>query len=275
MPLLPKLRRVLATLAVLMLLVQAAYAQVCRQELTASLPDQVLERTPTGMDAAQSLKRAVELVEPALPPLRNGVSVPLPEEDEGYGTVKYLVERRLLPDSWRPEQIDAETWAQMLSTFLSWYELPGVDPGAPATADELISDLSTVLADVSSAIRPAALLATDPNAEGRTTFWAIIWNWTIYPRLLVHRPSGDASIQPQEALPRLGNCAVYVDAFISAPEDIARRLFLAHNTSRMYVVASDPHSDSLWPYQVPQGEELDAFIYRLDDLSGVEVYAAV
>lgn len=254
---------------------QAAFAQVCSTELVSSLHDTALERPATGIDAALALKRAVELVEPALPPLRTGSAVPLPDGDADYEAVRYLADRRLLPSSWEPEQLDAVTWATMLSTFLGWYKLGPVQPGAPATVDELVADLSDVLTRVSYTIRPAALLATDPSNGGRTVFWAIIWNWTVYPRLLVLRPSGDAYARPRDVLPSLSNCAVAISAYISAPQDTAQRLFLTHNTSRMYLVAAKPGSDAGWPVEVPPGEELEAFVYRLPGLRGVDVYAAV
>jgi len=259
----------------LALLLGVAHAEVCRQELTLALPDPVLERAPTGIDAARALKRAVDLVEPALPPLSHGAAVPLPEDDPDYGVVKYLVDRRLLPETWRPDGLDGATWGAMLSGFLGWYELPRVSPGPPTTVDELVADMGAVLARVADAIRPAALLATDPADGDRTTFWAIIWNWTIYPRLLVVRPSGDATAQPRDVLPRLSNCAVKIDAYISAPQETAKSLFITHNSSRMYVVASDPSLEALWPYQVPPGEELEAFGYQHPDLEGVDVFAAV
>lgn len=271
------LRRGALTLLALLLLalLQAAFAEVCRQELITSLPNLTLERAPTGIDAARALKRAVDLVEPALPPLRSNSEVPLDAADANYAAVRWLADRRLLPSGWQPTQLDGATWAAMLSAFLAWYQLPAVDPGAPATAEELVSDLSEVLQRVGSAIRPAALLATDPAQDGRTTFWAIIWNWSVYPRLLVVRPSGDAMAQPGDVLPRLSNCVVRISAYISAPQETAKSLFLTHNSSRMFVVASKPGQAGSWPYEVPAGEELGAFSYGLTDLAGVDVYAAV
>lgn len=269
-------RRLRAALLILSLAVlQTAFAQMCRTELVTSLHDTTLERPATGLDAALALKRAIDLVEPALPPLRLGTSVPLAEDEEGFDVARYLADRRLLPNSWQPDQLDAATWAAMLSTFLSWYELPPVQPGAPGTVEELVADVSAALGRVASAVRPAALLATDPANGGRTVFWAIIWNWTVYPRLLVLKPTGDALAHPREILPKLSNCAVSISAYISAPQDTAQRLFLTHNSSRMYVVASDPGAVAGWPFEVPQGQELNAFVYRLPDLRGVDVYAAV
>lgn len=260
--------------ALTLTLAQAALAGVCRSELVGALPDATLERNATGIDAALALKRAIDLVEPALPKLKLG-PVPVGSDEPGYDAVRYLVERDLLPVSWRPELLDQETWTTMLNRFLGWYRLGPVDPGAPETAEELVEDLADVLALVAEAVRPAALLATDPNAGGRTVFWAIVWNWSVYPRLLVLRPSGDAMARPSDVLPALGNCAVRVSAYISAPQDTAKRLFLTHNSSRMYVVAATPSVDGSWPYEVPTGEELTAFTYGMQDLEGVDVFAAV
>ncbi len=257
------------------LMLGVAHAELCRQELTLALMDQTLERAPTGVDAARALRRAVELVEPALPPLRTDSAVPLAENHPDYAAVRYLADRRLLPETWQPESIDGATWERMLNAFLAWYKLPGVSPGAPGTAGELIADMDAVLERVSGAIRPAALLATDPANGNRISFWAIIWNWTVYPRLLVVRPTGDPLTHPSDVLPRLSNCAVKVEAYISAPEETAKSIFLTHNSSRMYVVASSPGRERLWPYQVPAGEELDAFVYRHPEVDGLWIYSAV
>ncbi|MFA5568366.1 MAG: hypothetical protein WC972_06925 [Trueperaceae bacterium] len=270
--------RVRGPLLALLVLVSgagAAFAQTCQAELTAALPEAQLERVPTGLDAAAALRRAVELVEPALPPLQYDKPVPLEANDPQYQTVKYLVERKLLPDSWGPGELDGETWAVMLDRFLRWYKLPPSGVDAPADVADMLADVEDVLGRVSHAIRPAALLATDQHDSSRTSFWAIIWNWTVYPRLLVVRPDEAAGARPADVLAALSNCAVHITAFISAPEETAKALFLTHNDSRMYVVASQPTKNGFWPYEVAAGEELDAFAFGLPDLSGVRLYAAV
>lgn len=257
-------------------LISFATAQVCQPDLWASLSSDARDRPPTGIDAARLLKRAVDIVEPALPPLQGVGELPLPTDHPDYRVVRFLAERKLLPDGWQPDELEAGSWSTMLKRFAAWYELPQVSRELPATTTDLVVQLSSLLAEVSNAIRPAALLATDPNDRNRTTFWAIIWNWTVYPRLLVVKP--DASLErstPRDVMPRLSNCAVSVSAYISAPEETAKSLFLTHNDSRMYVVASEPQRPNSWPYEVPGGDELDAFVYRLAGLEGVNVYAAV
>lgn len=262
--------------ALLLLLAPLAAAQVCRDELVGALPDRSLDRPATGVDAALVLLRAVQLVEPALPPLARVDDVGLDESHPAYGAVRYLRERGLLPPSWQPEELAAEAWREMNSRFLGWYELGGPLPDAPVTVGDLVDDMARTLARVGQAVRPAALLAWDPEDDDRISFWAIIWNWTVYPRLLVFRPDPgvDLSRSPRDALPHLSNCAVRVAAYVTAPEGTAKDLFLAHNESRMYVVATQPEKPG-WPLLVEQGAELDAFAFALPELEGAEVYAAV
>lgn len=257
-------------------LLATASAQVCRAELTDALLDGDLGRRPTGIDAALVLQRAVSLVEPALPQLRRGGSIPLDAEHPAYGAAKYLQDRKLLAANWTPEDLSVDSWNAMLGDFMAWYKLgdPGVD--TPASVADLIDDAAKVLDEVSGAIRPAALLASDPDDGGRLSFWAIIWNWTVYPRLLVFEPQAvELGRDPREVLPALGNCAVNVDRYISAPQDTAKSLFLTHNDSRMFVVASEPRGQSEWPYEVVAGEEIHAFDFSLPALDGVRIFAAV
>ncbi len=273
----PTTRRFAAVLVALVLCAPVAIAQVCATELMEALPDAgaTLQRPATGVDAALVLKRAVELVEPALPPLQYDKPVPLDNADPDYQAVKYLVERKLLPKAWSKEELTAETWSGMLSAFLAWYKLPAVHVEAPAAVDGLLADMSGVLERVSHAVRPAALLATDQDDGSRTSFWAIIWNWTVYPRLLVIRPDPEVGSRPNDVLQALSNCALNITAYVSAPEETAKSLFLSHNSSRMYVVSSLPSKNGFWPYEVPAGDELAAFGFDLPDLSGVRLYAAV
>lgn len=272
----PKASLVAAVLALLSL-TSLASAQICQSELWASLSSDARARPPTSIDAARLVKRAVDIVEPALPPLRGVTELPLPVGHPDYQVVRFVAERKLLPEGWQAGDLDPGTWREMLDRFGAWYELPkAVSAEPPTTTTDLVVQLSALLNEVSRTIRPAALLATDPNDRNRTTFWAIIWNWTVYPRLLVVKPdAGMERSAPRDVMPRLSNCAVTVSAYISAPEGTAKSLFLTHNDSRMYVVASEPQGMNSWPYEVPSGEELGAFVYRLSNLDGVSVYAAV
>lgn len=269
-----RLRIVVATLIAVLL--ATASAQVCRPELTAALLDGDLSRPATGIDAALVLQRAVTLVEPALPQLRRGGNIPLDSDHPAFTATKYLQDRKLLAPNWTPESIDGQSWNAMLTDFKAWYNLRDPQVDAPTTVADLIDDTATVLAEVSRAIRPAALLASDPANDDELSFWAIIWNWTVYPRLLVFKPQAvELNGNPRDVLPALGNCAVTVDRYISAPQDTAKSLFLTHNDSRMFVVASEPRGRAEWPYEVAAGSELEAFGFSLPALAGVRVFAAV
>ncbi len=270
----PRPPRLLAALF-LLALASLASAQVCREELTGALLDPALDRPATGVDAALLLRRAVELVEPALPRLVSVEQAGVADDDPAHASVLYVRERGLVPGSWGPGELSADAWRQMNRRFLGWYQLDGPLPEGVGTVGELVDDMARTLARVGGAVRPAALLASDPD-DGRLSFWAIIWNWTIYPRLLVFRPADgvDLGRSPQGVLSHLSNCAVSVSMYITAPEDTAKSLFLAHNESRMYVVATQPGSGG-WPLEVAPGEELEAFAFRLPELAGANVYAAV
>lgn len=259
------------------LLLSTAAAQVCRAELASALPDTALDRPASGVDAALVLKRAVDLVEPALPVLRAGGTVPLSEDAVGYAAVRFLHQRRLLPQGWSEGELTTEAWSAMLGGFLAWYGLNGPPSTAPVTAADVVDDVATVLERVAGTIRPAALLASDPSDGNKLKFWAIIWNWTVYPRLLVVRPDEGVELgnDPRAVLPNLGNCAVRVTNFVTAPQETAKRLFLTHNDSRMYIVASLPDRVGAWPLEIAAGAELDAFDFSLPELGAVNVYAAV
>ncbi len=256
--------------------VVAAQSYRCSDELARDLDDGALSAAADGLWAARLLRHAVELVEPALPELVFRSDLPLQPGDSGYDTVRWLAERRLLPTSWRPDAIDRGTWQRMIGSFTNWYRLEPIQVSEPTTVRGLIEDLSRALDAVSEAIRPAALIASDPSDHERVSFWAIIWNWTIYPRLLVLKPQQDVTLQRgiRSVLPLMSNCAVEITDFVFAPQETAKRLFLATNESRMIIAESNPERDA-WPLVVPEGEETSYFAFEEPDLAGVDLYAAV
>jgi len=273
------MRRIFLALTVLLVLAaaSAAAAPICQPELRDGLTDLSIDRPATGIDAALVLERAVKLVEPALPPLVQVDKLPVAPGTPHADDVRYLAERRLLPGGWTPASIDAKTWNAMLSRFEGWYKVQHQEVAAPKTVGDLIRDAGTALAQVSRAVRPAALLASDPQNPDRIAFWAIIWNWTVYPRLIVLRPRQDVSLAngPRAVLGRMGDCAVRIDSYVMAKAQDAAQLFLATNKSRMYVVSSIPSGGTNWPERVSAGSEIDAFAFRAPLVKGLDVYAAV
>ncbi len=255
----------------------AAAAPICVPELRDALTDLSTDRPATGVDAALVVERAVRLVEPALPRMVAVNDVPIAKNAPHYADVLYLAERRLLPGSWKPGPIDAKTWQAMLDRFQSWYKVKPFPVHAPKRVSDLLLDGGTALDRVSQAIRPAALLAADPNDPKRIAFWAIIWNWTVYPRLIVLHPRNDVTLAngPKPVLQHMGDCAVHISSYVMAPERDASQLFLATNQSRMYVVGSVPDGAGSWPKEVAAGQELDTFAFRTALVESLDSYAAV
>ncbi|UCH26206.1 MAG: hypothetical protein JSV66_00740 [Trueperaceae bacterium] len=265
-------------LAVLVLFgVNVALAQICQAELSDGLGQEELSAPVSGVDAAVHLRVAVELVEPALPRFVQARPLPISAGEPGHEAALFLAERRLLPPSWQPQDIDRQTWQQMINSFLHWYRIDPLPLAEPNTVGDLIADLTLVLERVSKAIRPAAMIAADPRNENRISFLAIIWNWTVYPRLLVVNPpdglSLDGGMRPVMAA--MGNCVLRLETFIYAPEQTAKSLFLTHNESRMIIASSAPDQSGVWPLWVDEGEELNYFGFLHPDVADLEVYAAV
>ncbi len=254
----------------LLLMSAGAVQAACEAELgqlAAGLP----EGMPRGLLAAQLLYGAVELVEPALPALNNFGSVPVPADTPGYGAVSWLLSRGLLPDSWQADTLDEATWREMLSRFLDWYELELPPTGFPGT--DLVAELGRTLDQAGSAVRPVAIVAHDENRV--VQFVGILWNWTRYPRLLVKRVPAGTSVADGtgELLSELGNCAVRIGHYASAPVATAWRLFVGSGDSTMYVLASDPGRPA-WPLPVEQAEVRDYLEFTAPTVAGLTEFSA-
>lgn len=266
-------RGVLACCLTLALLTAGTAAAACRAELAdvaAGLPPDM----PLGSFAAQLLYGAVEIVEPALPPWRADDNVPLGREEAGYGAVRYLQGRDLLVGDWDADDLSVTAWREMIARFLAWYDLPPLTAQAPdaVTRETVLDDLVAVLDEVGAAVRPLAIIASE---QGEAVFVGLLWNWTVYPRLLVLRPA-DASLNggPDAVLAAISNCAVAVESYATAPMDTAWRLFAGNADATMYVIGSDP--DRLeWPLPVPSDDVMPYFTFEASEVRGVSVYASV
>ncbi len=248
-------------------------AQTCSVELRGDLSDEALLEPATGTDAVVFMQRAMTLLEPALPKLAY-----LPD-DFAYldnEAAVYVGTHGLLPVNWQPDTLTPEVWQELVRGLAAWYDLE------PQISDDLskanlIATLEDLIARASSTLRPVALIASAQDDSDRVAFWAIIRNDSIYPRIIVYRPSSDGvGLQDgiANALPHLSNCAMPLQNYIYAPEDTARRLFLSNNTAKMYLAATQPERTAD-PELVPAGEEADYLTFHAAALEGYTAFAAL
>ena len=241
------------------------------REAAARLPAEL----PTGVFAAEMLSAAIHIVEPALPPMAWAESLPLEPGDPGYDAVSYLAERQLLPDSWSARDLSASAWGTMLARFINWYGLESVSFEGEITRESIITDLTGVLERVSEVVRPLVLIAGSSEERDEIAFLGLVWNWTVYPRLIVHKPEPgqDLAAGFRPLLEEMSNCAVEFEHYIYAPEDTARKLFLTHADARMYVIGSEPALPA-WPMLVPEGQEERFFAFEAPEVSDRSAFAA-
>jgi len=258
-------------LALLLALASSAAGQVCTAELQRALPG--AGATP-GQVAAALLARAVQLVEPALPAQRGG-SGPVDGAGPAAEAVTYLHRRRLLPDGWTPAGHTPEAWSAMLARFTAPYRLPPPAATGDGTA-AMLQEAARALEAVAGAVRPLPVFAVD--GEGQVTFFAVIWNWTPYPRLLIFRPRAGARLAEAETsreaappvLEAMGNCALRFDLYVYADEDVALRLFVAQGSSTLRILGSEPAMAGL-PASFGTEEVVDVLTFRAAALDGIDV----
>jgi hypothetical protein len=136
----------------------------------------------------------------------------------------------------------------------------------------VLDDLTLVLQGISAAVRPVAIIASDGGSQ--VAFVGVMWNWTVYPRLLVWR--GDRlSLEdgPLGLLPLISNCAVQVERFALAPVETAWNLFMGAGDATMLVLGSEP-ARRVGPLVVEQPEVFDYLTFNAAEVRGLTVYAA-
>lgn len=255
-----------------------AQAQLCLPELQNGLSPEELAQAASGLEAAQYLKQAVELLEPSLP---QRTSLPfwfsLDQSSAAYPLASWLAERDLLSPHWQPESLSPEAWQDMLRLFGDWYELPALANVSDLSRAGIIQSLSKVISAVAPRLKPVALVAGATTNRNQVAFWAVIRSDSIYPRLIVYRPAEtpvDLSEGTKAALPLLETCAMKLSNYIFAQEDVAKNLFLANHNGHMYIVAASPLSVSGFK-EVARGAEADVLTFRSPETEGLSSYAAV
>jgi hypothetical protein len=260
-------------LIIFLALSSLAFSQTCTTELRGDLTDEALLKPATGTDAVIFMQRAMTLLEPAMPKLAYLPSdFAYPDNEAAV----YVGTRGLLPAYWEPEVLTPEIWQELVGGLANWYDLePAASPDL--SKGSLIATLDDLIARASATLRPVALIASAQDDKNKVAFWAVIRNDSIYPRIIVYRPSGE-SVGLQDgvanALPLLGNCAVPLENYIYAPENTARDLFLSNNTAKMYVAATQPETFAD-PEIVPAGEETDYLTFKVAALEGYSAFAAL
>ncbi len=269
--------RRLLILSVCFLVWGAAQAQSCGEELRVGFGANELAQPVDGRRAATLLKRAVELLEPSLPPLQRVIDLPVTADDPDRETFAYLADRELLSPPWSAGAFSFDAWAVALGRVASWYELP-----APTLSDrnpsgsDLIRSLEPIFAAAGAYLDPVAVFAFDPADPSKVSFWATLRNG-VYPRLIVLRPPAEP-VNVQEdvtgAMAQLGDCVVTPRNYVYAPADTAERLFLATNESRMVVLATEPPS-SQELIETPPGSETSYLTFNNPEVADKTRYTAL
>ena len=253
-----------------------AFAQTCTTEIRGEVPDAALSQTATGLDAAEALRRTVDVLEPALPQL---YSMPtefsvMPSEAH-YTTARFLRERGLFPSTWTPDGLEPADWEFMLNGLRDWFGLPQVTVAQPPTLETVLDDLNEVVELALPSLETIGLFSPSSDDDSKLAFWGIARRDSIYPRIIVQRPpEADVGRGADAALAALSTCAHTPTRFLSAAEATARTLFLENNRSDMYLVGSAPQPLEGFE-QIDKGQELGYLTFTAEATEGVSSYAVV
>ena len=232
---------------------------------------------PVARVALSALSETVRRLEPAFPRSVIASRLPVPDDDPLSEDLRYLRERNLTPRDLSLDAFDRATWQDVIDSLTGWYGLPSRPVGPTDSAAAVLQDLERAVARIVATVRPVALLAWDPADENRLAFVGVIWNWSPYPRLIVSRPPAGWTMDAgaRALAQRIHVCGAPVTDYIAASAPVARELFITNNTTTMYLVGSEPDSSGAWPYQVPQGDEVDVFAFAHPEVRDLEAFSAV
>jgi len=262
---------------VLLFLTGFGLAQSCLTELQTNLSENDLSETVTGLEAAVYLKQAVSLLEPALPQTTN-----LPDwfgldaSSDAYPVAKWLAERNLLSPEWQAESLEAPVWQAMLNSLAGWYDTQQVFSGDLNHQNVTLS-LSQLITSIKPNLNPVGVIASAESNNKEVAFWAVIRNDSIYPRLIVYKPhetTVDLNQGVKSALGYLESCAMSVNHYLFAQENVAKNLFLSNLNGEMYIVATEPSLNSTVT-RIAEGLETDFLTFQNAETSNLNSYAAV
>jgi hypothetical protein len=256
-----------------LLVCQLTFAQMCSAELRGTLTDDDLQTPATGVDAADFIHQAVEVLEPALPRL---AYLPDPFDYMDIPSAVFTAEHGLLPALWEPGTLSFEVWQEMVIGLAAWYDI-NVDISPDLTKAGLLQTLESLVTQASPQLRPVALVASRQDDPNKVAFWAVVRNHSLYPRIIVHRPlqdDGGLGDGVKTVLPLLSNCAQQISNYIFANEDTAKNLFLSNTDARMIVASTYPVRAEEITY-VPVGEETAYLTFASPELEPYTTYAAL
>ena len=270
---------------ILLLSSQLAFSQVCYEDLTKDLDPTTLSERATGHDAAVIIKRALEIIEPALPRLQAGIDdsralneVALDHPD--YELYRFVSDRFMLPNTWTPDEITRDPIHRMLKRLHGWYNLPAPrEPSKWYTQEEMINDLITTFNHIIDAGKNegVAIVAAKDRSANELSFLAMVRLTGPYPRMLVYNPPQetiDINTSLTNVFPYLENCLYDLDDYIYANASTAQGLFVTNNKSQMYILNTEPKVFE-GAFAVPQGSEIDYFEYTAELLQGSERFVAL
>lgn len=253
-----------------------AFAQTCDAEIRGEVPDAALSQTATGLDAAEALRRTVDVLEPALPQLYSmPTEFPVMPSEAHYTTARFLRERGLFPSSWSPDGLEPQDWEYMLNGLREWFALPQVRVAQTPTVQTVLDDLNEVVELALPTLDTVGLFSPSSEDDSKLAFWGIARRDSVYPRIIAQRPPEEVVGRGSEAaLAALSTCAHTPTRFLSAAEATARTLFLENNRSDMYLVASAPELLGGFE-QIDRGQELGYLTFSDEATRGVSSYAVV
>jgi len=241
----------------------------------ARAPAQAACEFPNAEHPLSLLADAVRLLEPSLPVLLNPSRLALPPEHPAYAELRYLRERRVIPADAVVDPLPPEVWEAALAVVSGWYRAAPVAAGDPNLPGVAARDVQRLIASVGRAVRPLALIAWEPGRDAQLAFLGLVWNWSVYPRLIVFRDNEGMERNLGLTARTLSNCAYPVSDYVAASAPVARDLFLAQDVATMYIVGSEPDPGGLWPAEVPAGEELAVFAFEHPLVADVRQFSAV
>ena len=241
---------------------QAQAQEVCAQELRAAIP----EGAPPVRVATALVRTALAAIEPALPTDR-GTS-----QEWADPNAAWLQRRGFLPNDWDEDaELTPDAWAGLLANLQTPYGVEPREVSGETDPDALLNDVARVLEAVASAVRPLALVATEPGNRQALVFAGVIWNWTPYPRLLVFDPAElsfgeDGSLEP--LLAELGTCAWSPTAYMATNADAAAEFYLGNSEATVRILATDegPVGEA-----VERDAQRDLLAFRHPALEGAQV----